>query len=380
MANYIPDDLQAENADLERRRRYAELLMQQSNEMPQGGMVGKVYVKPSWTQQLASAIKGPMAAYDLKETESKQKKLADMIGQRKQAAIDAFPKEQGTVEGSTPMGQFNMPNVQMQTPQMTDYLKWGVETSKVDPNLAQLGMTMADKMDNREQRMQELQMRLQDARLTAQERMAMQKQLAEMNIQGRQETARLVGSMRQLPAPIQITDAAGNVKLVNQQGELIKDLGGIGKPSASFEKSAVAKKKSVNDLNTAINELEEATKDGGLIDQSTGSGAGAAVDSVARFVGQATPGAIAAGKMAPIYDLALKMVPRFEGPQSDKDTQSYKEASGLLANPAIPNAQKKAAGKEILRLMKLRRGQFAGVDDAEIGSSGSIDSLLEKYK
>lgn len=364
MANYIPDDLQAENADLERRRRYAELLMQQSNEMPQGGMVGKVYVKPSWTQQLASAIKGPMAAYDLKETENKQKKLAEMIGQRKQAAIDAFPKEQGVVEGSTPMGQFNIPNVQMQTPQMTDYLKWGVETSKVDPNLAQLGMTMADKMDNREQRMQELQLRLQDARLTAQERMEMQRQLAEMNIQGRQETARLIGSMRQPPAPIQITDAAGNVKLVDQKGNLIKDLGGVGKPSASFEKLAGEKKKTTDNLSTAISELEEATKDGGLIDQSTGSGAGAAVDATARFFGQATPGAIAAGRMTPIYDLALKMVPRFEGPQSDKDTQSYKEAAGQLANPAIPNAQKKAAGKEILRLMKLRKGQFTGADDA----------------
>jgi hypothetical protein len=365
MANYIPDDLQAENADLERRRRYAELLMQQSNEMPQGGMVGKVYVKPSWTQQLASAIKGPMAAYDLKETESKQKRLADQITQRKSEWLGAMPQASQTQEMfAQPDGtQMGPPKIVKNDPTSTDYLNWAMKGMQVDPTMAQAGMSMADKIENRQQRMEELQMRLADNRLTQQDRAALEERMTRLQIEGRQETARLVGSMRQPPAPIQITDAAGNVKLVNQKGELIKDLGGIGKPSASFEKTKTAKTKSVNDLNTAINELEKATKDGGLIDQSTGSGAGAMVDSVARFVGKATPGAVAAGSMAPIYDLVLKMVPRFEGPQSDKDTASYENASGKLANPAIPNEEKKAAGKEILRLMKERKGQFVGKDD-----------------
>jgi ribonuclease Y len=52
------------------------------------------------------------------------------------------------------------------------------------------------------------------------------------------------------------------------------------------------------------------------------------------------------------------MVPRFEGPQSDKDTQSYKEAAGQLANPNLPTKIRQEAGKEILRLMKERKNQF----------------------
>jgi uncharacterized protein (UPF0147 family) len=59
------------------------------------------------------------------------------------------------------------------------------------------------------------------------------------------------------------------------------------------------------------------------------------------------------------------MVPRFEGPQSDKDTQSYKEAAGQLADPNLPREIRKAAGKEILRLMKERKKEF-GVEGMEV--------------
>jgi hypothetical protein len=132
-----------------------------------------------------------------------------------------------------------------------------------------------------------------------------------------------------------------------------------GNPSAFAEKTAVQQKTLARDLTTTINELTSATKDGGLIDQSTGSGAGRVADIAAGFVGKATPGAIAIGKLQPIADMALKMVPRFEGPQSDKDTASYKQAAGQLADPTLPTEIRKQAGREVLRLMKARRDQFA---------------------
>lgn len=173
------------------------------------------------------------------------------------------------------------------------------------------------------------------------------------------------------PKPIVVTGADGNVKLIDEKGNEVKDLGKVGKPSANYEKQQTAKTNMARDLDRAITELEKATADGGLIDKSTGSGAGALVDAAAGFVGKATKGAVAVGQLRPIYDLVLKMVPRFEGPQSDKDTRTYENAAGQLANPAVPNAQKKAAGREILRLMKERRGQFADKTnpDTEPGAS-----------
>jgi hypothetical protein len=108
--------------------------------------------------------------------------------------------------------------------------------------------------------------------------------------------------------------------------------------------------------------LADIVKDGGLIDQSTGSGAGRLVDLGARFIGEAMPGDIAASNLAPIADMVLKMVPRFEGPQSDKDTTSYNRAAGQLADPSLPNKIRKEAGKTILRLMQERKNQFATGD------------------
>jgi len=141
-----------------------------------------------------------------------------------------------------------------------------------------------------------------------------------------------------------------------------------GKPSAFAERTAAQRKQLSLDLDRAITELTDATKKGGLIDQSTGSGAGRLVDVGAGFFGQATPGAIAAGKLAPIADMVLKMVPRFEGPQSDKDTKSYKEAAGQLADSSLPNAIRKQAGLEIVRLMKTRKNQFVTSEMAVEGA------------
>jgi len=172
-----------------------------------------------------------------------------------------------------------------------------------------------------------------------------------------------------------VTDAAGNVTQFNRFGEVIGKPGQVGKPSATFEKTAALQKQQSKDLGLAITELERVTKDGGLIDQSTGSGAGRAIDIGAGIIGKATPGAIAIAKLKPIADMALKMVPRFEGPQSDKDTASYKEAAGQLADASLPNEIRKEAGKEVLRLMKARKGQFVNEAMAAEGMSAGGPAL-----
>ena len=170
----------------------------------------------------------------------------------------------------------------------------------------------------------------------------------------------------------------GTVTNFNKFGQVIGTVEGAGKPSAQFTKTKEQTKKLNSDLNLTITELENATKDGGLIDQSTGSGLGKAANAVRGFVtGGASEGAIAGAKLAPIADLALKMVPRFEGPQSDKDTQSYKEAAGQLADTSIPNEIRKQAGRTVLRLMKARKNQFVTQDMAQEGvvpSAGGVDS------
>jgi hypothetical protein len=144
---------------------------------------------------------------------------------------------------------------------------------------------------------------------------------------------------------------------------------GGARPSAAAEKTQAQRVQLERDLTTAITELKDAAKPGGLIDQSTGSGVGRGIDIGARFVGKAMPGDIAIGKLAPIADLVLKMVPRFEGPQSDKDTKSYKEAAGQLADAGLPREIRKQAANIIVRLMENRKGQFVTKEMAAEGAA-----------
>jgi hypothetical protein len=145
---------------------------------------------------------------------------------------------------------------------------------------------------------------------------------------------------------------------------------GGARPSATAEKITAQRAQMGKDLGFAITQLSDITKDGGLIDQSTGSGAGQLVDLGAGFFGKATEGAIAIGKIAPVADLVLKMVPRFEGPQSNADTKSYKEAAGQLADASLPTKIRKEAGKTVLRIMKERKNQFVTTDMAAEGAGG----------
>jgi hypothetical protein len=183
------------------------------------------------------------------------------------------------------------------------------------------------------------------------------------------------------PRTQQVTMSDGTLGIMNMDTGAVtpSTLGGApvkGKPSAFAEKTAAQREQMGKDLGFAITQLGDITKEGGLIDQSTGSGAGRLVDIGARFVGKAMPGDIAIGQIAPIADLVLKMVPRFEGPQSNKDTQSYKEAAGQLADASLPPKIRKEAGKTVLRIMTERKNQFVSRDMAAEGAAaggGVID-------
>lgn len=213
------------------------------------------------------------------------------------------------------------------------------------------------------------------------------KEREEARIQARKElaqlTSSLAASLKTPPAPSLTTivnpdnpneTITVDARVYKGGGRGAEGVIGLGKPSATQEKASLLKAQMGKDIDFAITELTSVTKDGGLIDQSTGSGAGRLTDIGAGFFGQATPGAIAIGKLKPIQDLVLKMVPRFEGPQSDKDTQSYKEAAGQLADPTLPTKIRKEAGKTVLRLMQSRKNQFVSPELASEGITNTQPS------
>jgi hypothetical protein len=167
----------------------------------------------------------------------------------------------------------------------------------------------------------------------------------------------------------------------------------VGKqPATAFAESTAEKKAQLNrDISTAIRNLELVVKPGGLLEKSTGSGLGRLYDASKGFFGGSTEGAIAGAQLAPIADMVLKMVPRFEGPQSNKDVDSYLAAAGKLADTGLPNDIRKGAAEIILKLMKERKGQFeikgessgggaSPSSTGDIATDPAIQSLLNKYK
>jgi hypothetical protein len=97
-----------------------------------------------------------------------------------------------------------------------------------------------------------------------------------------------------------------------------------------------------------------------LIQAATGSAAGAARDKLAAVFGEAPKGAQAIAQLKVLQaDLMLSM-PRMEGPQSDRDTQLYREAAGQIGDPKVPADIKRAAVSTIRRIQET----YAGKDSA----------------
>lgn len=76
---------------------------------------------------------------------------------------------------------------------------------------------------------------------------------------------------------------------------------------------------------------------------ATASGAGAMADRMMNFMGASTKGADAAAALDTLGGWMTSNVPRFEGPQSDKDTETYKMMAGMVADRTKPVSTRMAA-------------------------------------
>lgn len=201
-----------------------------------------------------------------------------------------------------------------------------------------------------------------------------------MDVQQSQATARAAAEVQRETAPARAAEA-GQTTAAQTRAKLEAE-------------EAVKRRQDAERLDVAVREVENIIRPGGLLQQATGSGVGALRDTLGNFVGMSSRAAEAAKALPPITDLVLKMVPRFEGPQSERDVKVYENAAGDLSNPTIPNVQRLAAAREILRLMRDRRGQFSydesrggapaspapAAPSAPAGGGPTLDQFLERAR
>jgi len=144
----------------------------------------------------------------------------------------------------------------------------------------------------------------------------------------------------------QITATTTPAQLEAKQSGLTKKEDVIGKTEGEQVASDMKNQRFADSTYGLIAPIAEQIK------KSTGSGVGAAVDSLAATIGKSTDGAKAIQQLKILSYPILANVPRFEGPQSDYDVQVYKQAAGDFANDKLPVETRLAALQGMISLLK----------------------------
>jgi len=180
----------------------------------------------------------------------------------------------------------------------------------------------------------------------------------------------------------QTEDAFGRVigeKFVDtaeaKEARRLEGLRGTKRAEAGVKKD-IENEDKVENINNINSELKSALKPGGLLSQVTSGGLAADFDRVAGYFNVSTLGADATAALKPIAALAVQAVPRFEGPQSNADVASYKEAAGDLANANLPVSQRIAAAKTIVRLNEKRVDQINAKSGGQSGAGAAQPKVV----
>lgn len=163
------------------------------------------------------------------------------------------------------------------------------------------------------------------------------------------------------PAPVTlatIADPSDPAKTIIVDARTYKS-GGIGSPGVigpgprmtEAGKADAKAKTAMSGLSDDLQKAEDLltgvvrTSDGQVVkgNMPTGSGLGSLVDSAAGFIGMSPGGAAEAASLKTVAARLVSRVPRFEGPQSDKDVALYKEAAGDAGNEKLPIDRRLAA-------------------------------------
>ena len=195
MATNPYDKYSQEFVGLERQRETAKRLREQSELPLKGEMVGGHYVAPNALNSIASLLRG----YTGMELESKADKGIQDVQNRRTAERDAWLGQMPTAKQETLPEGVEGPTRDFK-PKTEDYLQWATKGMAFDPATAQMGMSYANLNEGREQRKAELSAKLLDARIARQDKIDAQRELAQMQQEGRIDIARLAASLRPAPA------------------------------------------------------------------------------------------------------------------------------------------------------------------------------------
>lgn len=251
-------DYDAEAQQLEQRKKYAEALRAQGQQqLPAGQMVGNQFVATHPLQHLANALRQYSGQREIADVQAGERALSE----RKSADIAAYLRDMPGARTETTKqlvgdrpgaGSFEDVTTTV-NPTPNDWAGWSARGLQFGPQVAQLAGNMAnqalirdfqnkqleaqtaERQAAREQRAQELVLRLQDAQLSREQNAALQRELAQLRIDAQRDMAKLTASLKQSGSgaqpyftPVPTTGGIGSFD--NRTGQMRIISGPDGKP------------------------------------------------------------------------------------------------------------------------------------------------------
>lgn len=216
-------DWDADQQAIDQRRKLAIALMQQSAMAQPTETAGGIAVRQSPLSGLARMLTGVVGKQDLDAADSEQRDLQSRKSAMLADWLERMPKAttEQQLQGDRP-GAGSFENVTKQ-PGLNDYMQWASQGALMGPQAGQIGQTglslamnqqqradqrefqSAQAEEARKQRTAELLMKIEDARVGREEKLAAQKELMQMQLEGRRQMGQLAASLRQPPAPSPVT-------------------------------------------------------------------------------------------------------------------------------------------------------------------------------
>jgi hypothetical protein len=376
-----------------RQQKMAEMLMQQGMQQPQGQMISGHYVKPSIFQNLAGLANTYVGQQGIKEAEQAQIDLAKAIrGQEGVALADYMSQLQGKPAVPNKVTEMAGPytkNVPMPTATMA-----GTPATEGNPMLANMnalqnpnspaflrqfamseivkkpkwekaeytdpksGVTRQGVIDvNSPNPISTFQVGGTKPEMSAHDKAMLgiaQARARDEGITGYGGGGQPMGMPMGMPQGQPMGQPQGMPQTtIQNQSTLMPPLNVAGlSPKAAREAQAEQAKTYQENVKNAYEVAKIFPAIEKALPKAHGSGIGNIMGGVANFVGYESSQNAADAELKVMSDKLLKAVPRFSGPQSDKDVASYKEAAGSIGDASLPMNVRMAALNTIKELNK----------------------------
>jgi hypothetical protein len=372
-----------ESLALQRQKQYAAALMQQ-NQQPQGQMVSGQFVAPSWTQQLNSALNPILGSYMLSQADTKQTQLAEALRQRgiqesqdilstvrgKQATPEVVPQgqtlldDQGMITMGSQRGVAGVapdlqsayaqsagamtPQGRALAPMLAKQLMREPKFEKIEQYDPKTGNTMVGMIDVNSPNPEATYRPVGVSKPALTQKDIIDFRDRGINVGGGmpssgvpmvggQGAGQVTGDAKFMPAtlPVYQPDPTLSPQQNRElQGQFAKDI-----------------QKNVKNAKDAFGSIKAVAEILRTNDPSSGL-AENIITGTREIFGGGGKQSQADAKLKVLGQKLVQQVPRFEGPQSDKDVASYQAAAGDIGNPNRPIGARLAALQTLVDLNK----------------------------